>query len=72
MSMSGKLMKARSWGLREFEKGSVPDNRTIKHWIEIGKLKGKIIDGSVWVNSSERWGVESSISSCVSQLIRDS
>ncbi|NHB93550.1 hypothetical protein [Photorhabdus cinerea] len=72
MSMSGKLMKASSWGSREFEKGSVPDNRTIKHWIEIGRLKGKIIDGSVWVNSSERWGVESSISSCVSQLIRDS
>ncbi len=70
--MSGKLMKAKSWGLREFEIGSVPDNRTIKHWIETGKLKGKIIDGSVWVNSSEKWGVESSISSCVSRLIRDS
>ncbi|RAW96112.1 MULTISPECIES: hypothetical protein [unclassified Photorhabdus] len=67
-----KLMKASAWGRREFEKDSVPDNRTIKHWIEMGKLKGKIIDGSIWVNSSERWGVESSISSRVSQLIRDS
>ncbi|AWK42656.1 hypothetical protein GPY51_10810 [Photorhabdus laumondii subsp. laumondii] len=72
MINNAKLMKASAWGKREFEENSVPDNRTIKHWIEIGKLKGKIIDGSVWVNSSERWGVESSISSCVSQLIRDS
>lgn len=64
-------MKASAWGQREFEAGSVPDNRTIKRWIEIGKLKGKIIDGSIWVNSSERWGVESAVSSYVNQLIQE-
>ncbi len=64
-------MKASAWGQREFEVGSVPDNRTIKRWIEIGKLKGKVIDGSIWVNSSERWGVESAVSSYVNQLIQE-
>ncbi|CCQ39922.1 hypothetical protein ACS78V_07730 [Yersinia enterocolitica] len=71
MFKSGKLMKASAWGQREFEKGSVPDNRTIKRWIEIGKLKGKVVDGSIWVNSSERWGVESAVSSYVNQLIQE-
>ncbi|CQD39754.1 Uncharacterised protein [Yersinia enterocolitica] len=71
MFKSGKLMKASAWGQREFEAGSVPDNRTIKRWIEIGKLKGKVIDGSIWVNSSERWGVESAVSSYVNQLIQE-
>ncbi|EKN6173588.1 TPA: hypothetical protein ACPZFM_001684 [Yersinia enterocolitica] len=71
MFKSGKLMKASAWSQREFEVGSVPDNRTIKRWIEIGKLKGKVIDGSIWVNSSERWGVESAVSSYVNQLIQE-
>ncbi|ELI8007618.1 hypothetical protein RSF12_001015 [Yersinia enterocolitica] len=71
MFKSGKLMKASAWGQREFEKGSVPNNRTIKRWIEIGKLKGKVVDGSVWVNSSEKWGVESAVSSYVNQLIQE-
>ncbi|EKN4178250.1 hypothetical protein NUA02_001591 [Yersinia enterocolitica] len=71
MFKSGNLMKASAWGQREFEAGSVPDNRTIKRWIEIGKLKGKVIDGSIWVNSSERWGVESAVSSYVNQLIQE-
>ncbi|UPK82552.1 MULTISPECIES: hypothetical protein [Proteus] len=70
--MSGKLMKASAWAKREFEVGSIPDNRTIKRWIEIGKLKGRIVDGSILVNSSERWGVESVISSCVNNLIKAS
>ncbi len=29
--MSGKLMKASAWAKREFEIGSIPDNRTIKN-----------------------------------------
>ncbi|MFS1539018.1 MAG: hypothetical protein ACL7BU_10300 [Candidatus Phlomobacter fragariae] len=39
---------------REFEESSIPDNRIIKRWIEVGKLKGKIVDGFVWVVSPER------------------
>lgn len=69
---NNKLMKASLQGSREFEEGSIPDNRTIERWIEVGKLKGKIVDGSVWVVSSERWGTNSIISSHVNELIRDS
>lgn len=66
-------MKASAWAKREFEIGSIPDNRTIKKWVETGLLKGKIVDCSVvWVYSSERWGIESVISSCVDELIRAS
>ncbi|WP_340611092.1 hypothetical protein [Xenorhabdus bharatensis] len=72
MSNNAKLMKASAWGAREFEKGSIPDNRTIKRWIETGQLRGRIVDGSVWVISSERWGVDSIVSSRVNELIRDS
>ena len=70
--MSGKLMKASAWAKREFESGSIPDNRTIKKWVESGILRGRVVDSSVWVYSSERWGIESIISSCVDELIKAS
>lgn len=69
---SGKLMKASAWAEREFEDGSIPDNRTIKRWVTIGEVRGKIVDGTTWVYSSEKWGLESDIASCVSDLIRAS
>ncbi len=65
----GKLMKASHWGQREFEKGSVPDNRTIRRWVQNGILRGKIVDNSAWVYSSERWGVDSMVSHKVKQLL---
>ncbi|EPJ0398991.1 hypothetical protein ACTBCG_001116 [Providencia rettgeri] len=70
--MKGKLMKASAWAKREFEHGSIPDNRTIKKWVESGILKGRIVDSSVWIISTERWGIESVISSCVDELIKAS
>lgn len=66
-----KLMKATAWGKREFENGSIPDNRTIKRWIENGYLRGRIIDGAIWVFSSEKWGVECSVNDAVNRLIRE-
>ncbi|WP_238085278.1 hypothetical protein [Pseudescherichia vulneris] len=66
-----KLMKASLWGKREFEPGSVPDNRTIKRWVENGVLMGRVVDGGVWVSSSEKWGVDSIINQHVRRLIED-
>lgn len=66
-----KLMKASAWGKREFVTGSVPDNRTIKRWVENGLLRGRIVDGMVWVCSGEQWGVDSMISENVRRLIRE-
>ncbi|EDG6946242.1 hypothetical protein N5A08_004826 [Salmonella enterica] len=66
-----KLMKASQWGKREFTKDSIPDNRTIKRWVENGLLTGKIVDGSVWVCESEKWGVDSMVNHTVRQLISE-
>ncbi|KNC10022.1 hypothetical protein AC791_15565 [Klebsiella sp. RIT-PI-d] len=66
-----KLMKASLWGKREFEAGSVPDNRTIKRWVENGVLLGRVVDGGVWVSSSEKWGVDSFINQEVRRLIEE-
>lgn len=66
-----KLMRASKWVQREFEDGSQPDNRTIRRWVENGKLKGKVVDGVVWVCSSEQWGVSSDVSHAVRQLINE-
>ncbi len=66
-----KLMKASLWGKREFEAGSVPDNRTIKRWIENGKLRGRIVDGTILVCASEQWGVDSMVSESVRRLIQE-
>lgn len=66
-----KLMKASQWGKREFVSGSVPDNRTIKRWVENGLLKGRVVDGMVWVCSSEQWGVDSVISERVRTLMQE-
>lgn len=66
-----KLMKASQWGKREFAKDSIPDNRTIKRWVENGLLTGKIVDGSVFVFESEKWGVDSMVNHTVRQLINE-
>ncbi|MBI6162443.1 hypothetical protein JEQ05_12480 [Serratia liquefaciens] len=70
--MADKLMRASKWLAREFEEGSIPDKRTVKRWIENGKVKGKVVDGMSYVYSSEHWGVQSEVSLAVNQLIRES
>lgn len=66
-----KLMKASQWGRREFTNDSVPDNRTIKRWVENGLLMGRIVDGSVFVFETEKWGVDSMVSQAVRKLINE-
>ena len=72
MPKEAKVMRASAWGKREFEVGSIPDNRTIRRWIENGRLRGRIVDGTILVYSSERWGVESVVSHLVHNLISES
>lgn len=66
-----KLMKASQWGRREFSNGSIPDNRTIKRWVENGLLMGRIVDGSVFVCETEKWGIDSMVSQAVRKLINE-
>jgi|GEM_PF-562703 len=70
-SVMAKLMKASQWGKREFTKDSIPDNRTIKRWVENGLLTGKIVDGAIFVFESEKWGVDSMVNHAVRQLISE-
>ncbi|KAB8312260.1 hypothetical protein EH228_08745 [Erwinia endophytica] len=66
-----KLMKATQWAKREFEAGSEPDTRTIKKWVRDNLVKGRIVDGHVWICSSEKWGVESDVNMAVRRLINE-
>lgn len=68
--MADRLMKASAWSAREFSPESAPDNRTIKSWIENGVIRGRIIDNKAYVFESVQYGVEDTISSAVSSLIR--
>lgn len=68
--MADRLMKASAWAVREFSPESAPDNRTIKSWIENGVIRGRIIDSKAYVFESVQYGVEETISSAVSALIR--
>lgn len=65
-----KLMKASLWASREFEVNSQPDNRTIKRWIETGKIQGRIIDERAYVFSTEKFGVDHRVSAHVNKLIK--
>ena len=67
-----RLMKASAWAKREFSAGSIPDSRTIKRWIENGRVKGRIIDSSLYVFENETFGVKSEISATVDALIAGS
>lgn len=69
--MHGQVNESERLGKREFVPGSVPDNRTIKRWVENGLLRGRIVDGMVWVCASEHWGVDSMISENVRRLIQE-
>lgn len=66
-----KLMKASQWGRREFSNGSIPDNRTIKRWVENGLLMGRIVDGSVLSAKQKNGGVDSMVSQAVRKLINE-
>ena len=67
--MAIKLMKASVWAKREFSQGSIPDGRTIRKWVENGKIKGRIIDSSIYVFENQTFGVKSEVSATVDALI---
>lgn len=48
-----KLMKATQFRKRYFEKGSEPDMKTVKGWIEEGRLPGRQL-GSIYYVDVDR------------------
>ncbi|MCT8866957.1 hypothetical protein K5M78_06025 [Shewanella xiamenensis] len=66
-----KLMKAMAWAKREFAEGSIPDNKTIRRWVERNVIAGRVIDGNTYVFDTERAGVDSNVSKTVQELLRE-
>ena len=64
-----KLMKASEWSAREFTPGSRPHNKTVKAWIEKGKISGRIIDQQAYVFEDQCFGVPMATSQAVNSLI---
>lgn len=48
-----KLMKATQFRTRYFEKGSEPDIKTLKKWIDDGDIPGKVM-GSIYYVDLDR------------------
>lgn len=71
--MQNKLVKASIWAKTQFATNSIPDRKTLKSWIERGKIKGLVDnDGALWVYESEIFGVDRNISNEVSKLMEAS
>ncbi|MCX8602429.1 MULTISPECIES: hypothetical protein [unclassified Gilliamella] len=71
--MRNKLVKASIWAKSQFAENSIPDRKTIKKWIEKGKIKGLVDDdGALWVYENEIFGVDRNISNEVSKLMEAS
>ncbi|RBP73448.1 hypothetical protein V8687_09650 [Shewanella baltica] len=66
-----KLMKAMAWAKREFADGSVPDNKTVRRWVERNVIAGRVIDGNTYVFETEKAGVDSHVSQAVQALLRE-
>lgn len=68
-----KLIKASIWAATQFADNSVPHRKTLKRWIEIGKIRGLVDEsGSLWVYENEVFGVAPSINADVAKLLEAS
>lgn len=65
-----KLMKAKDWLAREFVQGSAPSMPQLKRLIELGEIRGRIVDSKAYVYEDQSFGVEQNISTAVDKLIR--
>jgi hypothetical protein len=50
-----KLIKATQFRTRYFEKGSEPDIKTVKRWIDEGDVPGEVMGATYYVDLN-RWG----------------
>lgn len=71
--MQNKLVKASIWAKSQFAENSIPHRKTLKSWIEKGKIKGLVDDdGALWVYENEIFGVDRAIRDEVSKLMEAS
>lgn len=68
--MRNKLVKASIWAKSQFAENSIPDRKTIKKWIERGKIRGLVDqDGSLWVFEHQIFGVNDAIGEKLNKLL---
>jgi len=48
-----RLITIPKWRERHFEEGSAPDEVTVRRWLRTGKLAGKKVGGTWYVDESE-------------------
>ena len=71
--MQAKLVKASIWAKTQFADNSIPHRKTLKKWIEDGKIRGLVDDsGSLWVYENEIFGIDPSIRTEVAILVKAS
>lgn len=71
--MQTKLVKASIWAKTQFAANSIPHRKTLKSWIERGKIRGLVDDdGSLWVYENEIFGIDPSIRTEVAILVKAS
>lgn len=71
--MQTKLVKASVWAKTQFADNSIPHRKTLKKWIEEGKIRGLVDEsGSLWVYENEIFGVAPSIMKDVAILVKAS
>lgn len=71
--LKNKLVKASIWAKTQFAANSIPHRKTLKSWIERGKIRGLVDDdGSLWVYENEIFGINRTISDKVNKLMEAS
>ena len=65
-----KLVKARKWAELHFAEGSLPQNRTIRKWIDQGKLIGTYDGNNTWVREDQSLFSSTKVDEAVDLLIR--
>ncbi len=65
---SRRKMKISAWAKREFTPESIPNTKTLRSWVDTGKVDGVVVDGRYYVYEDCSFGV-SKVSKAVDQLI---
>lgn len=64
-----KFMTVSEWKRREFAKGSEPQNRTVRHWIEKRVIVGAMIGRIAYVRCDQRAATRTEVDHAVDDLI---
>jgi hypothetical protein len=71
--LKNKLVKASIWAKTQFADNSIPHRKTLKKWIENGRIRGLVDEGgALWVYENEIFGLDRNIGDKLSKLMEAS